>query len=323
VRLPPPAGPVPAVPVPRAGAADARVTWTSNRPVDVLATLGRLGHGPGDPLHRVDGAGAIWRTTRTAGGPATYRLTQLSRDTVRCDAWGAGADDVEADLPALLGEADDATGFDPVLPAIAEAHRRHPGLRIPRSTRVLETLIAAVIEQRVVTLDAHASWRRLVRRAGDPAPGPAPEGMRLPPTAAQWLAVPSWDWHRAGVDARRARAAIACAQVAGRVEQTAQLPLAAAYARLLAIPGVGAWTAAEVAQRAWGDADAVSVGDYHLASMVGWTLLGRPIDDDEMLEVLARWRPHRYRLIRLLDLSGAWVQPRFGPRAPRATAYRI
>jgi 3-methyladenine DNA glycosylase/8-oxoguanine DNA glycosylase len=34
------------------------------------------------------------------------------------------------------------------------------------------------------------------------------------------------------------------------------------------------WTAAETAQRAFGDPDALSVGDYHTAKMIGWTLLG-------------------------------------------------
>ena len=44
----------------------------------------------------------------------------------------------------------------------------------------------------------------------------------------------------------------------------------------MSLPGVGEWTAAETAQRAFGDADALSVGDYHLAKVIGWSLLGRP-----------------------------------------------
>ena len=49
---------------------------------------------------------------------------------------------------------------------------------------------------------------------------------------------------------------------------------AAAERRLRAIPGVGVWTAAEVRQRAHGDPDAVSFGDYHIAKDVGWALAG-------------------------------------------------
>ena len=84
--------------------------------------------------------------------------------------------------------------------------------------------------------------------------------------------------------------------------------------RLRAVPGIGEWTAAEIAQRALGDTDAVSVGDYHLSQFVGWALLGRPVDDDGMVELLEPWRPHRYRVIRLLECSGVG-KPRFGPRA--------
>jgi 3-methyladenine DNA glycosylase/8-oxoguanine DNA glycosylase len=87
----------------------------------------------------------------------------------------------------------------------------------------------------------------------------------------------------------------------------------AANRRLSAVPGIGVWTAAEVAQRALGDGDAVSVGDFHLSAFVGWALAGRPLDDDGMVELLERWRPHRYRVVRLLECSGV-TKPRFGPR---------
>ncbi|NBQ43458.1 MAG: DNA-3-methyladenine glycosylase 2 family protein, partial [Mycobacteriaceae bacterium] len=85
---------------------------------------------------------------------------------------------------------------------------------------------------------------------------------------------------------------------------------------LTSLPGVGVWTAAETAQRALGDTDALSVGDYHLSAMVGWTLLGRPVDDDAMVELLEPMRPHRYRAVRLLEVSGLARLPRRGPRLP-------
>ena len=80
------------------------------------------------------------------------------------------------------------------------------------------------------------------------------------------------------------------------------------------MPGVGVWTAAETAQRAFGDSDALSIGDYHLAKVIGWSLLGHPIDDAEMVELLQPMRPHRYRAVRLLEVSGLARNPRFGPR---------
>jgi 3-methyladenine DNA glycosylase/8-oxoguanine DNA glycosylase len=137
--------------------------------------------------------------------------------------------------------------------------------------------------------------------------------MRVPPPAEVWRQIPSWDWHRAGVDQQRSRTVLAAARVAARLEECVGMVPDAAERRLRAVPGVGVWTAAEVAQRALGDADAVSVGDYHLSQLVGWTLVGRPLDDAGMVGLLERWRPHRYRVIRLVECSGAG-KPRFGPR---------
>ena len=137
--------------------------------------------------------------------------------------------------------------------------------------------------------------------------------MRVPPPAEVWRRIPSWDWHRAGVGPQRARTVLAASRLADRLEEAVGLEPAAALARLRAVPGIGEWTAAEIAQRALGDGDALSVGDYHLAGFVGWALIGRPLDDAGMVELLEPWRPHRYRVVRLLEISGA-SKPRFGPR---------
>lgn len=68
-----------------------------------------------------------------------------------------------------------------------------------------------------------------------------------------------------------------------------------------------------------GDADAVSFGDYHVAGDVGWALTGRhDTDDDGLAEILEPFRPHRYRVQRLVELERIH-RPRRGPRtAPRA-----
>ena len=86
--------------------------------------------------------------------------------------------------------------------------------------------------------------------------------------------------------------------------------------RLRALPGIGAWTAAEVSLVALGDADAVSVGDYHLPHHVAWALAGEArADDARMLELLEPYRGHRGRVIRLV-VAGHPGPPRFGPRLP-------
>jgi 3-methyladenine DNA glycosylase/8-oxoguanine DNA glycosylase len=287
--------------------------WRPRLPVDLGRTLGSLRRGTGDPTFRTERDGALWRTTRTPAGPATYRLTQRGPHEVHCAAWGVGAEGAIAGMADLLGGRDDPSGFEPLHPLLRETHLRHPGIRIPRTGRVLEALVPAVLEQKVTGQEARSSWRWLLRRYGEPAPGPAPDGMRVPPPAEVWRRIPSWDWHRAGVDSTRSRTIVRAAQVAGRLEEAVGMTPADAARRLAAVPGVGAWTVAEVAQRALGDADAVSVGDYHLAAFVGWALAGRPVDDDGMLELLEPWRPQRYRAIRLLECSG-FSKPRFGPR---------
>jgi len=87
--------------------------------------------------------------------------------------------------------------------------------------------------------------------------------------------------------------------------------------RLQSLPGVGVWTSAEVRSRAHGNADAVSFGDYHVAKDVGWALTGEEVDDDGLAELLEPYRPHRYRVQRLVEMARIH-RPRRGPRmAPR------
>ena len=112
--------------------------------------------------------------------------------------------------------------------------------------------------------------------------------------------------------------------MAGRAawfEAIVELPIEEAYRRLTLLPGLGPWTAAEVAVRALGDRDALSVGDYHVPNLVSWALAGEPRGTDaRMLELLEPYRPHRARVVRLLEAAGI-RSPRYGPRmAPRRIA---
>ena len=247
-------------------------------------------------------------------GPVTARICRSGPSNIGCEAWGSGATEFADTLPALLGADDDATGFSPEEPTIAAAHRRVPHLRLGRTERVLESLIPAVLEQRVAGKDSFRSWRLLVTKFGAPAPGPAPARMRVPPPGDVWRRIPSWEFHRANVDPGRARTLVGCAQRADSLERLVTLPAERAREALTSLPGVGVWTAAETAQRAFGDPDALSVGDYHLAKVVGWSLLGHPIDDAAMVELLEPMRPHRHRAVRLLEVSGIARNPRFGAR---------
>lgn len=301
---------------PRAPAGRERV-WRPDGPLSLGATLSSLRRGGGDPTHRLS-SGVVWRATRTPDGPALLRLVAKAGDgVVLATAWGSGADWVLDGVPELLGSADDATGFEPRAehPRLVAAARARPGWRITRTRAVFEAIAASAIEQRVTGKEAFGAWRTLVRRFGDPAPGPADQaaGLFVPPAPATWRQIPSWVWLGVGVDQARSRVVVAAAQVAGRLEQTVGLPYAEVSRRLRTIPGVGIWTAAEVRQRAHGDPDAFSWADYHIAGNVSWALTGRVLDDAGCAEVIECYRGHRYRVQRLLELDGA-ARPRRGPR---------
>lgn len=296
---------------------DATATVRLPGPYDLRRSLAVLRRGPGDPALRFDGS-AVWRASRTPDGPASLRLMPVAPDRVSVAAWGPGADWAIAQAPRLLGEDDRPEEFRPELPWLAELHRRTPGLRLPRTDRVMEALIPAILEQKVLGVDAFAAWRRLLLRHGEPAPGPAPRELRVPLSADGWSRLAVWDWHRAGVTPERYRTAQAVARIGDRWEHLSpeRLPTA-----LRAVPGVGPWTVAETVMRAFGDADAVPWGDYHLGRIVGTAFLGRILDDDaEVAKLLAPLAPHRYRALRLLTLHTR-VERR-GPRRSRVDVRR-
>ena len=294
-------------------------------PLALRATLGSLRRGAGDPCVRFDEQGdGVWLAYRTEGGPVTLHLsgnggsggTGGTADGVRVRAWGTGAEAAMADVPGLLGAGDDWTELDTTShELIAGSAHRNPGLRLTRTGRVLDALAPAVIEQRITSTEAFRAWRVLLTRYGEVAPGPLGSALRLPLTAEAWRRIPSWEWHRAGVDPRRSKTVIAAAEVArGLQRSTAAHPGGdEVWRRLRTVSGVGMWTAAETAQRSHGDPDAVSFGDYHLAATIGWALVGEPIDDDALAELLEPWSGQRQRIVRLVLASG-FRPPRHGPR---------
>jgi len=283
-------------------------------PVALSSTLAPLARGPLEPTFRFTADG-VWLTARTPLGAATLHLTQRA-SAVAAMAWGPGAEWMIDGVPRLLGHDDDWSALDVAgHPLLQDSLRRNPGLRLLRTSRVFEAMAPAIFEQKVTGKEARSSWRVLVGRHGEPAPGPAPSGMRLIPTPEVWRRIPSWEWHRAGVGPDRSAAVMRAATVAPSLERTLTLGRggAAVERALCSIPGIGAWTAAETMQRAHGDPDSPSFGDYHLPALVGWALTGAPVDDDGMLSLLEPWAGQRQRVMRLIECSG-FAKPRFGPR---------
>ncbi|MFF3845517.1 DNA-3-methyladenine glycosylase family protein [Streptomyces sp. NPDC002328] len=308
---------VPPAGVPRqAGPASGRVrTWTPEGPVDLGLVLGPLRRGPGDPTFRTTPDGSVWRATLTPAGPGTLRVSVAAGGgAVRGEAWGPGAEWLLERLPDLLGAADDPDAFTPRHRVVAMARHRRPGLRLTRTGLVLESLIPSVLEQKVTTDEAYRAWRLLVRKFGEPAPGPVDGRMWVMPSPRTWALIPSWEWHRAGVDDKRASTILRAVRVARRLEEAVGMEPGAAQARLEVVPGIGPWTSAETVQRSHGAADAVTVGDLHLPGIVGFALAGdRGADDSVMLELLEPYAGQRHRAARLILLSGRVP----GRRAPR------
>lgn len=279
---------------------------------DVRRALGPQQRGAHDPSQTTDGD-VVWRVTRTPAGVATLAI-RPERHAVRAAAWGPGAEWALAQLPRLCGADDDPAGFDASRhPLIAEVHHRHPTLRLGRTDLVFDALASAIFEQKVTGLQAFGAWRAILTRHGERAPGPTPRPMFAPP--ADWHLIPSWAWHRAGLEPPQARTLTAAAGRRASIERAADAaPDGEARDRVLtSLRGVGLWTSAETRIRAYGDPDAVSVGDYHVAHEVGYALTGHRVDDDGMLELLEPWRGQRQRVIRLIGLSGR-REPRRGPR---------
>jgi 3-methyladenine DNA glycosylase/8-oxoguanine DNA glycosylase len=306
---------------------------------DLVAMLRPMQRGRSDPAmqFRPDG---LWRTCGTPDGPATQHLVvEPGRGDRRVvtRSWGPGANWLAERVSDLLGVADDPTPFERQLAAqttgisaaLAEQWRtRGTNWRVPRGHNVWESAVAAVLEQKVTGLEAKRAWAGLARLHGTAAPGPstgsgsgpstgsgpAPSGMRVFPVPDVIRRVPTWTWRRLGVDRSRSDTIMRLAAVSHVLQRLPELDATEARRRLTSIPGVGNWTYAEVAQRALGDADQVSVGDFHLAGDVVYALTGRMDGDDaEMLRLLAPFAGQRYRAVRMIELAGIH-KPRRGPR---------
>jgi 3-methyladenine DNA glycosylase/8-oxoguanine DNA glycosylase len=259
---------------------------------------------------RIEGREA-WRAARTSEGPVTLRLERVNGG-VRATAWGAGAAWSLEHTPALIGAEDDAATFVPRDDVMARMWKEHRAVRLTRALDVVRTLVAAILEQKVVGMEARRAWRKMTLALSEPAPGEG--GLQLPPDPSVIAEVPYFRFHPWGLERRRAEVVRAVCARAASLEALADVPPEEARRRLESMPGVGPWTSAEVARLALGDPDAVSVGDYHLPNIVAWALAGEErATDERMLELLEPYRGQRARVQLLLEASHI-SPPAYGPR---------
>jgi 3-methyladenine DNA glycosylase/8-oxoguanine DNA glycosylase len=287
-----------------------------SEPIDLRLTLGPIAHGPADPTIGF-GTNEVWLARRTDSGPATIRIfAEPGRTAIGAQSWGPGAAAALDAVPGLAGLLDDPTPLVAHHPLVRELQRRLVGLRLPRTGQLLPALIAAVTEQKVTAVEAHRAYAALVRRLGEAAPGPG--ALFIPPAGGTVAALPYFEFHPMGLERRRAEMLRHIGRREAELVELLRMSPAEARNRLTAWPGLGPWTAAEATRAAFGDPDAVSLGDAHLPDLISWALTGEPRGNDaRMLELLAPYEGQRGRVVRLIQASGIKI-PRFGPRfAPR------
>ncbi len=288
--------------------------WTAPHPTDLKLTLGSLPRGRSDPTVRILDTG-FWRATRTPEGPATQRIRVVGRNQFEVMAWGEGARWLVDRAPVLIGGNDDHDSFPDHHEGLHRLHRTYDRMRTPCTQAIFEALLPTILEQKVTGREARSSYARIVRFFGEPAPS-TDRGPRLllPPDPKEVEGSPTHVFHQANVERKRSATIKAAAAYANRLQSAADRSDVAVRKALAVIPGIGPWSIAEVMAVAAGDADAVSVGDFHLKNWVSWNLAGEPRGTDEqMLDLLEPFRPFRGRVIRLLQLGGS-QPPKYGPR---------
>jgi len=209
--------------------------------------------------------------------------------------------DLDSDPQAVV----DVLGRDPLLGPFVRAA---PGRRVPGHVDAHELAIRAVLGQQVSVAGAATLAARLVAAYGEPLERPLGGVTRLFPSAA---AIAAADPAHLAMPAARRAAVIGLARALadGDVVLDVGVDRDEALARLVALPGIGPWTATYVAMRGLRDPDAFLASDlgvHHALERLGHD--GRPA---AALAVAERWRP--YRAYALQHLWASLAEPAPAP----------
>lgn len=263
------------------------------------------------PLHGRFADDGWWLPARTPRGPGSLRIRRTSDDLIG-EAWGEGATWLLERLGRIAGLEDEPATFETDHPVVSDLHRTHQGFRFGRTDLVFQALVAAICGQKVTGGEAASAMRGLRRAFSEPAPGPN-RGLWLPPDPGRMAKSPYHAYHRLHLEKRRADLLRAVSRRADRVDGLRDQSPLEAESLLMTFPGIARWTTAKTLEVSHGDPDQVAVGDFHFKHVVVHHLTGRDRGtDEEMLDVLEPFQPHRGRVIRLLHTLGH--EPKFGPR---------
>lgn len=231
------------------------------------------------------------RTLRLPAGSAAVRL-EVHDDSVVAHLWLADPSDIASvvercrwllDLDTDLAEVQDRLGADPALAASVAAN---PGLRVPGHVDGFEVAVRAIVGQQISVAGARTVLGRLVREHGDTLSAQENLTHLFPGPEALAEADPE----RLPMPRSRGRALVgmAVAVASGDVVLDRSVERAEVRRSLLALPGVGPWTADYIALRALGDPDVFMGSD--LGVRHGLARMGLA---DAGPALFARWTPWR------------------------------
>ena len=257
----------------------------------------------------------LWRSSVTPAGPATLHISDWQSVHPQVETFGDGASWLQERALELLGTSDTIPNIVSHHKQVTEAQKKFGLLRIGRSNTPYHELLHAVLAQRVTSIEAIRQWREIVLQFGTPAPGPFQQ-LRTPPTPDTISQLPYHVFHRFGIERKRAETLITVAKHFDFLTRLADSTESAqrSTAQLQLIPGVGIWTAAVAGGLAFGDPDALLVGDFHVKNTVAYALTGNIRGtDEEMVAAMEPYRGQRHRVVRWLQLNGVRAPAR-GPR---------
>ncbi|MBL6750346.1 MAG: helix-turn-helix domain-containing protein [Nevskia sp.] len=174
-------------------------------------------------------------------------------------------------------------------PRLRESCLRNPGLRVPGAFDAFELALRAVLGQQVTVKAASTIYGRFARAFGEPLPEPyglltqtGPDPQRIAAAGIDQLA-------GLGIPGKRAETVrgLARAHCEGRLRLHPGADPEATQAQLVALPGIGPWTAQYVAMRVLRDPDGFPAADLGVLRALGVAKPG------EALAIAEGWRPWR------------------------------
>jgi len=278
-------------------------------------TVGTLRNGRHDPTTKIE-PDSLWRATYTPHGAGTICITAWSHPSPKISHFGPGGQWLADRGLDLLGYSDKQPLITAIHTSVHRAQRRFGSLSLPRTHSPYHEVMPAILGQRVTAIEAFAQWRQLCLRYGTRAPGPR-DDLYLPPDPEVLSRQPYFVLHKFGIEKRRADSLTRTASHAERLIRNIDFSHSAPESlthQLTQLPGIGVWTAATAGGVAFGDPDALLVGDYHVKNTVSFALTGKARGtDEEMVALMEPYRGQRARVVRWLELDG-WLAPKFGPR---------